>query len=197
MEWQKINGFPNYSVSDDGGVRNDKFNRPLSYSKHKAGLTTYLRVTLFIDGVRYYRQVHRLVAEAFIPNPLNLPQVDHKDNNGLNNMKDNLQWFTGTQNVQKSFEQNPHIKIQICRSGGLLGGARNRVKSEIKYRRLLGDRFIAFHPSEEIIKDACISYLCACGIARTASIMWKELRNHEGKCPQCTGTIKQSSPSLR
>lgn len=197
MLWKKTKDFSNYSVSNTGLVRNDKFNRILSFSEVNRGLTTYRRVTLFIENKRHYKSVHRLVAEVFIPNPLDLPQVDHIDGDGTNNNITNLQWVTGAQNVQKSFAQNPEIKLRICISGGLLGGATNRTKAIAKYKAMLLDRFVAFHTAGEIYKDACVAYKCACGTPRTASIMWKELRVHKGKCPVCSNTVNRSNPSLR
>lgn len=47
--------------------------------------------------------VHRLVAEAYIPNPNNLPQVDHIDNNPYNNNVENLRWVSAKENVNKSY----------------------------------------------------------------------------------------------
>ena len=52
----------------------------------------YLRITLTKNGKHYHKLVHRLVAQAFIPNPNNLSQVNHKDENKLNNCVDNLEW---------------------------------------------------------------------------------------------------------
>lgn len=50
------------------------------------------------DGARKMTYVHRLIAQAFIPNPDNLPEVNHKDGNKRNNHVDNLEWCTGNQN---------------------------------------------------------------------------------------------------
>lgn len=58
----------------------------------------YCQVTLYRDAVRKKFLVHRLVAEAFIPNPGNLPQVNHKDENPLNNAASNLEWCTAEYN---------------------------------------------------------------------------------------------------
>lgn len=59
----------------------------------------YLRVLLFANGVHKNCQVHRLVATAFIPNPKNLPVVNHIDGNPKNNRVNNLEWCTQSANV--------------------------------------------------------------------------------------------------
>lgn len=196
MTWAEILDFPNYEINCEGDVRNKKFNRMVAFSLKRKNFTTYRRVTLFKNGHRHYKQVHRLVAEAFIPNPKNLPQVDHIDADGENNSVSNLQWVTASQNIKKSFIQNREQKLAICMKGSLKGRVTIRKKSALKYQDMLQDRFIAFHPSGELNDSACISYVCVCGIQRTASIMWKELRTHSGKCPICTNTVNKSSESL-
>ena len=63
----------------------------------------YLRVGLYANGKQYWKQVHRLVAEAFIPNPNHLPQVNHIDGNRKNNFVENLEWCTNQENIRHSF----------------------------------------------------------------------------------------------
>lgn len=58
----------------------------------------YYQVTLYNDTVRHKFLIHRLVAEAFLPNPHGYPQVNHKDENRLNNSVDNLEWCTAEYN---------------------------------------------------------------------------------------------------
>jgi hypothetical protein len=58
----------------------------------------YLQVTLTVNNKRKYINVHRLVAQAFIPNPNNLPQVNHKDENKQNNYVENLEWCSAKYN---------------------------------------------------------------------------------------------------
>ena len=60
----------------------------------------YYSVDLMKNGKRYKFRVHRLVAEAFIPNPDNLPMVNHKDEDKLNNIASNLEWCDNTYNSQ-------------------------------------------------------------------------------------------------
>lgn len=95
MEWRKIEGFENYSVSDTGLVRNDDTGRDIS--RHNSN--GYLRVELRKNGRSSKRLVHRLVAIAFIDNPHGLPQVNHIDGNKQNNHVSNLEWCTGEYNV--------------------------------------------------------------------------------------------------
>lgn len=60
----------------------------------------YYSVSLMKNGKRRNYRVHRLVAEAFIPNPDNLPMVNHKDEDKLNNIVSNLEWCDNTYNSQ-------------------------------------------------------------------------------------------------
>lgn len=59
----------------------------------------YNRVVLSKEGTSYNRIVHRLVAQAFIPNPNNLPEVNHKDEDKTNNIPENLEWCSNKYNV--------------------------------------------------------------------------------------------------
>ena len=92
QEWKKIPKFPKYSASNDGQIRNDKTGRIL-----KQHLATNGYMSLDI-GRRNPQYVHRLVAFAFVPNPENLPQIDHIDGDKLNNNVENLRWVTVSQN---------------------------------------------------------------------------------------------------
>lgn len=101
-EWKQIRGFPDYEVSNYGRVRS--LARDYKYGSHEDIILKtndrrgYRGVTLFRDGKRYYKAVHRLVAAAFIPNPANLPIINHKDENRANNRADNLEWSSYTYN---------------------------------------------------------------------------------------------------
>lgn len=63
----------------------------------------YMRVILCVKGSSRNVAIHRLVAEAFIPNPDNLPFVNHRDGNKQNNCVDNLEWCTASQNMKHAF----------------------------------------------------------------------------------------------
>lgn len=94
--WVDIIDFPGYQVSNTGKVRNVKDFRLLGQQLNKAG---YYTVILRRDLESYTCLVHRLVAIAFIPNPDNLPIVNHKDENTINPNVENLEWCTAEYNV--------------------------------------------------------------------------------------------------
>lgn len=99
----KIVGFDDYTVDEFGTIRSYKYGkiRELKISKNTKG---YAQVGLGLNGKTYPKRVHRLVAKAFIPNPLNLPQVNHIDGNKFNNSVTNLEWCSNSDNIKHSWE---------------------------------------------------------------------------------------------
>lgn len=94
-EWKPIKGL-HYEVSSLGNIRNSENKNILTnFDKNRTG---YLRVYLYSEGKKKRYFLHRLVAETFIPNPENKPQVNHKDGNKQNNELSNLEWVTCSEN---------------------------------------------------------------------------------------------------
>lgn len=104
--WKDIKDFIGlYQVSNCGRVKRligyqCKNERILKPRKHKCG---YFAVILYKDGVTKSYSIHRLVAQAFLPNPNNLPQVNHKNENKTDNRVENLEWCDQKYNCQYSF----------------------------------------------------------------------------------------------
>lgn len=90
-----LKNFPDYEIDKSGVVKNIKTGRILHQYKDKNG---YMKVALYRDRKQFRLQVHRLVAEEFIPNPEAKPQVNHIDGNKENNAVKNLEWCTLSEN---------------------------------------------------------------------------------------------------
>lgn len=97
-EWRVIEDYPDYMISNLGRVKSLKYGkeRILKSNKDK---DNYLRVPLHKEGKLKVHQIHRLVALHFIPNPNNLPQVNHKDEDPSNNVISNLEWCDAKYNI--------------------------------------------------------------------------------------------------
>lgn len=87
-----------YYASRDGSIRSFYNPHPLTPRINNRG---YGRVLLRKDGKNKEFLVHRLIAEAFVPNPSKLETVDHIDGDKLNNKSENLQWLTLSDNLRK------------------------------------------------------------------------------------------------
>lgn len=98
---EKIFRNTQYVVNERGDIVNTKFGRKLMPSLDKRG---YLRVTLSINKKAKAFQVHRIVAELFIPNTNNQLQVNHIDGIKTNNNYSNLEWCTGSENILHAFK---------------------------------------------------------------------------------------------
>ena len=119
-EWKDIAGYDGYyQVSNDGQVRSCERTvkdskcvrvfkgKILTQTEHN-GKQPYYYVSLSYGGNIVKRMTHRLVAETFIPNPDNKPQVNHKDGNVHNNSVSNLEWVTNAENTQHAY--NSHLR---------------------------------------------------------------------------------------
>lgn len=100
LMWKNIHGWP-YDVSNDGRVRNNRTGHIITATITNSG---YSQVHLFDKGNVGYFSVHRLVADAFIPNEHNYPQVNHIDGNKLNNKVSNLEWTSNAQNQKHKYD---------------------------------------------------------------------------------------------
>lgn len=114
-EWKTIPNFDDYKISNNGEVisivryvysKKEKTVVPfyrekvLKQFKNRGG---YMCVGIGSKGNRKTMKIHRLVATAFIPNPQNLPEVNHKDGDKTNNCVNNLEWCTASENVRHAY----------------------------------------------------------------------------------------------
>lgn len=96
VEYAPIEGFPHYMASSDGKILSKYTGR---FLKPRVTQFGYEQVTLSEGGVHFVRLVHRVIAQAFIPNPDHKPQVNHIDEVKTNNEVGNLEWVTCKENI--------------------------------------------------------------------------------------------------
>lgn len=158
-EWRDIKEFQGaYQVSDEGKVRSvDRIvprpqgdlplkGRELAFTISKVDERNHLpraQVQLWRGNKAYLRNVHRLVAEAFIPNPENKPTVNHIDGNPLNNNVNNLEWATYSENQKHAFDLG--LVRRIC---GRLPGNSKQVRA---FNELTGEEIVT--KSAKILAD--------------------------------------------
>lgn len=99
--WKDIKDLEGYQVSNFGCVRSLNYRRTGKVKVLSPCVNTYgyFRVNLCKNGIVNSFLIHRLVADAFIPNPYNLPQVNHKDEDKTNNRVENLEWCSANYNT--------------------------------------------------------------------------------------------------
>ena len=103
--WKDIKDFEGrYMISNFGNVKSLTRNGTLGGAIKIIEKHNYLRVRLWKNKVVRTLFVHRLVAQAFVPNPLNKPQVNHKDGNKKNNYFENLEWCSASENMVHAYK---------------------------------------------------------------------------------------------
>lgn len=141
VEWKLIEGFDGiYSVSNYGDVKNNRTGRLMKQRKTEKG---YLRVGLTTNGKPKCMRVHRLVAQAFIPNPEDKPEVNHIDFNKENNCVNNLEWVTGKENTKHS-----------------LGNRKKSNKNECKNISNTGEKHISYYSGYYVVRMFGKKYFC-------------------------------------
>ena len=98
--WKDVPNFENYQISNLGNVFSKKRNKQLYISHNDKG---YCYAQFYKNGKGYHLRLHRIVANLFLPNPNNLPEVNHIDGNKENNCVDNLEWCDRKHNMQEAF----------------------------------------------------------------------------------------------
>lgn len=159
-EFRDIKNYENYEVSNFGRVKNKKTGRILKLEKTRDG---YIRVNLCKGGIQRHALLHRLVSLAFLPNPQNLPQINHKDEDKTNNTVDNLEWCTceynnnyGTRNERQAEKKSKPV-LQY----DLLGNLIREWPSIMKVERELG------------ISQGNISSCCSGNRSSAGGYLWK------------------------
>jgi len=138
--WKDVKGYEGYyEVSNLGRVKRIGKTNCLRSAITKDG---YEQVTLSVNNKLKSYAIHRLVAIAFIPNPNNLPQVNHKDENKLNNYVENLEWCT----------QEYNLKYGTARKRANIKNTNRKDISKVVYQYSLEGELINIYPSTQELR---------------------------------------------
>lgn len=149
-----IQGYEGYQVSNHGRVKNSKTGKIL-----KPYLTRgYLRVSLYNDSGRKCKLVHRLVAEAFLPNPHSKPAVNHINGCKTDSNVSNLEWVSASENMLHAHSSGLRLKVNT--KGEKNGFSKLTESQVIKMKQLLAEGSLTqktigsqFNISRSTVKD--------------------------------------------
>ena len=166
--WKPIDGYEGlYEVSDAGRIRGLRLKKVLK-PQNKNG---YNAVNLSKKGVVHQVYVHRLVASAFIDNPLSFPCIDHKDCNKRNNNVCNLEWCTAKENAQRAWKNGltPHPPRVTCEDH------RNHVLTRLQVSEIRKTYATNEVTQRHLAKQYGVSQRTICSIVNNQT--WRELQN--------------------
>ena len=201
-KWRKVKGYEGlYEVSICGNVKSFHKNtegKNMRLSTQKNNHTNYKALILVDkDGNKKSVRVHRLVAEAFIPNHKNKRFVNHIDNNGENNKVENLEWRTQSENIQHSHNQG-RLKEATDKA--------NKVQSDLakmKRENMVGEvygKWTVLEALEREYKGKTISkMLCKCVCGKEKEVDMISLKQGRStQCMSCAGKnkVKKKNASI-
>ena len=136
--WKTIKDYPNYQISNLGRVKSLNYLRTgkEKIMKPRKDIGDYLIINLCRNGKKITYKVHRLVAQTFLDNPNNLPQVNHKNEIKTDNRVDNLEWCTAQYNINYG-THNERIRkpvLQFSKTGEFI----KKWESAIQIKNELG-----------------------------------------------------------
>jgi hypothetical protein len=139
-----------YILFENGDVVNSKTNKKLKPYTNGIG---YFRVGFYKDGKRIEKYIHRLLAEAFIPNPQNKDFINHIDGNPSNNTLSNLEWCTKSENAIHAYKLG--LKIASPSYGEKNGNAilNNKIVNAIRERYKKGEKQIELSNYYQVSKQ--------------------------------------------
>lgn len=166
--WKDVPGLEGfYQISDAGNVRNRRTSLPMNPYVNDNG---YCIVGLYSrkQGKTIHFRVHRLVAEAFLENPLNKRTVNHKDGDKTNNHVSNLEWATHKENLRHAHDTGLIVATERQRATAAKNIRKNRLLADSRKRCFFEDRASGIRKEFDSIREAATyvsgvpSAICLC-----------------------------------
>lgn len=153
LQQKPIDGYPNYFISEDGKVWNSKKNLFLKHMINRG----YCQIILCRHSKHKTFKIHRLVALAFLPNPENKREVNHKDGNKENNHVSNLEWNTRSENNIHRYASGLFSVTEKMRRQSQINGLNNKGKVQKRFTILNTDTGIYYDNITEAAKTINIT----------------------------------------
>lgn len=187
IQWKDIKGYEGqYQVSNVGGMvkslervvqfgNQQRTIKERILKQHIKGTCLYPQVDLTKKGKQHWVTVHRLVAEAWVPNPNNYPQINHKDENVMNADASNLEWCDNTYN--QNYGSHKEKQVETLKERYANGSIEKKTKPVLQYTMdgILVARYESVKEAGRAVnrKSSNISMVCK-GVNRTAAgYMWR------------------------